>query len=404
MKGHVYRRGCTCKKRKCTCGAKYTFVVDIGTDPKTGKRKQKSKGGFKTKQEAELALASLIHDIQAGTFIKESEELFKDFAKSWLVIYAETNLVKPGTIRVRQHEINNLLPYLANLKLKHINRETYQNALNDLKEKGYADNTLSGIHRTGRMIFRKAIEMEKIKRDPTEFAYIRKTKKSVEDLEANEIPKYLEKEELNLLLQTAKEKGLFLDHLMFLILSFTGIRVGELVALKWRDVDFNQHTIRITKTYYNPTNNTLKYQLVPPKTKKSKRTISIDEEVIVHLKRHLALQNKIKMKKRNMYHDEDFIFTKKERHPGYPILIKVVETRMKRLLKIAQLNEDLTPHSLRHTHTSLLAEANVNLEIIMERLGHTDDQTTKNIYLHVTQEMKKEASQKFGELMRSLKK
>jgi integrase len=76
---------------------------------------------------------------------------------------------------------------------------------------------------------------------------------------------------------------------------------------------------------------------------------------------------------------------------------------MKRLLRIACLNEDLTPHSLRHTHTSLLAEARVSLEQIMDRLGHTDDQITKNVYLHDTQEMKKEASQKFGELMRSLR-
>ncbi len=76
---------------------------------------------------------------------------------------------------------------------------------------------------------------------------------------------------------------------------------------------------------------------------------------------------------------------------------------MKRLLRIAGLNEALTPHSLRHTHTSLLAEAGVSPEQIMDRLGHTDDQITKNVYLHVTQEMKKEASQKFAELMRSLR-
>lgn len=91
-----------------------------------------------------------------------------------------------------------------------------------------------------------------------------------------------------------------------------------------------------------------------------------------------------------------------ERQFGYPIIIKNVLDRMKRLLKIANLNEELTPHSLRHTHTSLLAEARVSLEQIMDRLGHTDDQITKNVYLHVTQETKKEASQKFSELMRSL--
>lgn len=62
---------------------------------------------------------------------------------------------------------------------------------------------------------------------------------------------------------------------------------------------------------------------------------------------------------------------------------------MARLLRMSGLNPDLKPHSLRHTHTSLLAEAGVSLEQIMERLGHTDDQITKNVYLHITQEMKK---------------
>jgi integrase len=94
------------------------------------------------------------------------------------------------------------------------------------------------------------------------------------------------------------------------------------------------------------------------------------------------------------YHNKDYIFSKIERQFGYPIVIKTIQNRMARLLRMAGLNPDLTPNSLRHTHTSLLAEAGVSLEQIMDRLGHTDDQITKNVYLHVTQEMKKEASQK----------
>ena len=66
------------------------------------------------------------------------------------------------------------------------------------------------------------------------------------------------------------------------------------------------------------------------------------------------------------------------------------------------MNSKLSPHSLRHTHISILAEAGVVLEQNMDRLGHSDDQITKNVYLHVTKEMKKEASQKFLQLMRSL--
>jgi len=402
MKGHFYRRGCTCNKKRCTCGSTWSFIIDIGRDPSTGRRKQKTKGGFRTKQDAEAAAAELIYELNQGTYVQEKNVVFKDFASEWLLMYSEKNNVKPGTIRIRQHEINKLLPYFSLLKLKDITAKKYQDALNDLKEKGYADNTLDGVHRTGRMIFKKAIEMRLIKNDPTEFAYLKKDRKTVEELEEQEIPKYMEKEELALLLQTAAAKGLDLDYLIFLTLSYTGMRAGELVALKWKDIDFNEQTISITKTYYNPTNNTLEYQLVPPKTRKSKRAIVVDEAVIAALKKHMLVQKKVQEYYGETYLNEGFIFAKKEKQPGYPIFIKTVENRMARLLKLAGLNLDLTPHSLRHTHTSLLAEAKVGLEEIMDRLGHCDDETTKNVYLHVTKEMKKEASHKFAQLMRNL--
>ncbi|NMD71521.1 site-specific integrase [Bacillus sp. DNRA2] len=403
MKGHFYRRGCKCKKKKCTCGSKWAFTVDIGLDPVTGKRKQKVKSGFITKQEAEEAAAALILELNQGTYLEETEKTFSDFAMEWLPVYSDSKDVKPGTIRVRLHEIGKLLPYFAKLKLKDITRKMYQDALNDLKDRGYSDSTRDGINRTGRMIFRKALELELLKKDPTEFAYVKKDKKTIEQLEEEEVPKYLEKEELALLLKTAKANDREHDYLVFLILAYTGIRVGELVALKWKDIDFKNYTISITKTYYNPKNNALEYQLVTPKTRKSRRKIIVDEEVIDALKEHKKVQDEVIKRLGAAYHNKDFIFAKMERHYGYPIVVKNVRDRMKRLLAIAGLNEDLTPHSLRHTHTSLLAEAGVSLEQIMDRLGHSDDQITKNVYLHVTQEMKKEASQKFAELMRSLR-
>lgn len=402
MKGHFYKRGCKCKKKKCTCGSKWAFTIDIGIDPITGKRKQKVRSGFKTKEEAEAAAAALNHELNQGSYVEETDLTFCEFANQWLPIYSEAKDVKPGTIRVRIHEINKLLPYFSQLKLKDITRKRYQDALNDLKDRGYSDSTREGIHRTGKMIFRKALELELIKKDPTEFAYLKKDKKTIEQLEEEEIPKYLEKEELAILLKTAKKQGLELDYLIFLILSYTGIRVGELVALKWKDIDFVNQTISITKTYYNPNNNTVKFLLVTPKTKKSKRKVVVDEVVIEALKDHKEKQEKTSEQLGDAYNNQHFIFAKTERQPGYPIVIKMVQLRMARLLKRANLNPELTPHSLRHTHTSLLAEAGVALEQIMDRLGHSDDQITKNVYLHVTKEMKKEASQKFAQLMRSL--
>ncbi|WP_325048984.1 tyrosine-type recombinase/integrase [Peribacillus saganii] len=127
----------------------------------------------------------------------------------------------------------------------------------------------------------------------------------------------------------------------------------------------------------------------------------VDEDVIQALNQDI--QNQVRKRLGTVYYNKNFIFAKWKDNLVIPSIFKTVQNRMKRLLTIAELNTDLTPHSLIHTHTSLLAEAGVSLEQIRDRLGQSDDQITQNVYLHVTQEMKKEASHKFTQLMRSLR-
>ncbi|MBM7663283.1 integrase [Bacillus mesophilus] len=160
-------------------------------------------------------------------------------------------------------------------------------------------------------------------------------------------------------------------------------------------------TISITKTYSNDKNNTKNYKLVLPKTIKSKRKIVVDDVVINLLKKHKKEQEKLITKFGDSYRDRGYIFANFNRYPGYPILTKLVRTRMARILKHLEIqSKKYNPHSLRHTHTSLLAEAGVDIEEIMERLGHSDEKTTRTIYLHVTSEMKRKASDLFSSLMR----
>jgi integrase len=403
MVGHYFKRGCKCDVKNCSCNKKWSFAIDIGMDPKTGKRQQKTKGGFKTKKDAEVAAAALLTEVNQKTFIKESDILFKDFANEWLPIYSDRTGAKPGTIRLRKYSIKKLLPYFAHIKLKNITEEMYQEALHDLKDQNLFRSTIECIHTTGKMIFKMATNKRILKLDPTVNAYIKKDQKKIIESDAEELPKYFEKEELDLFLDTVSEKGLYMDNLIFLTLSYTGMRVGELVALKWKDIDFENHTIRITKTYYNENNNTIQYQLVSPKTSKSRRKIMVDKKVTEAFRKHKMEQEKIIAHFGNSYFDNGYIFANFNRHPGYPILIKLVESRMARLLKKVELNTELTPHSLRHTHTSLLAEAGVDLEEIMDRLGHHDDDVTRKVYLHLTTVMRKGASDKFSKLMLSIK-
>lgn len=385
-------------------GDRWMFIIENGIDPQTGNRRRVVKRGFLKQKDAKNAAKEMEYQLGVRNLDTKTNITFQEMAEEWLSVYQLTSR-KISTVRVRLHEIGHLNQYFAQYKLKDINKKMYQNMLTDLKNtKQLAHNTISGIHGTARMIFKRAMEQDLIVSDPSQFAFIPKDKKTVEDIENTKVEdKYLEKHELKLFLDAAKEMDEE-TYAMLFTLAWTGFRAGELVALKWKDIDFVENTINVTKTYYNPKNNTKDYHLLPPKTAGSIRKIIVEDEVIKTLQRHKIRQNEIKLQISQEYYDEDFVFARMNApYFGYPHFIKTIENRMKAVLKrVPSITKHLTPHSLRHTHTSLLAEAGVELLQIMDRLGHTDDETTTQVYLHITKDRKKEASQKFGELMRNL--
>ncbi|OPA76774.1 site-specific integrase [Paenibacillus selenitireducens] len=398
MLGSFRKRGCTCKKKRCTCGAKWHFRYDV-IDLKTGKRKQKETRGFETKAEAEAESKKILADLQQGTFFEEKNITFEDFANQWIEIYENSGKVKTSTVDIRKAKLKHLLYFFGKIKLKDITKLMYQDMLLDLQKK-YARKTIASVHETGSLLFKKAVELEIISRDITEHAEMPYVRKTVAELEEEQpVPKYLEKEELSQFLKAARNSEYPLDYPIFLCLSYTGMRVGELCSLKWRDINYIDQTISITKTIYNKKNNTREYLVHTPKTKSSIRVIDVDELVLKTLEDHRVRQNLLRMEKRNTYFDEGYVFANENAFPGYPLVPADLIKRMNRILKLAKINHKLSPHSLRHTHTSLLAEADVSLETIMNRLGHHDDKVTRTVYLHVTKPRKKEASQKFAKLM-----
>ncbi|WP_059351786.1 Arm DNA-binding domain-containing protein [Bacillus coahuilensis] len=143
MQGCYYKRGCKCDSNNCAC--KWTYVIDIGVNPVNGRRKQKSKGCFETKDEAMKAAQAYLNKIKNGQSIEE-DILFRDFTQEWLTYYNDRHAPKPGTIDNREYSIDKLMPYLAYLKVKDISEKVYQDALDDLKSKGFAKSTLKGIH------------------------------------------------------------------------------------------------------------------------------------------------------------------------------------------------------------------------------------------------------------------
>ncbi|WP_461611923.1 site-specific integrase [Cytobacillus kochii] len=378
-------------------GNKWSYTVSCGIDPLTKKPKQITKSGFATKKEATSAARKIEAEVENGTYLKETNTTFEAFAQEWIKVYAQN--AKISSVRARSKEMKHFISVWGPYQLKKISKQIYQKRIIELSEK-YSRNYVSGIHACGRMIFNHAVELGLIKINPTENIQLPKHQVKVEEIESQrEEIKFLEKEELARFLRTSDSDGLEIDSLIFTTLAYTGLRIGELLALKWTDFDEEKGSLRVTKTLYNPTNNIKKYELLPPKTSGSIRTIRIDEKLVKMLKRHEIKQKEIKLQKGILYVDKQFIFA---RNDGHPQLRKVVETRLKRLLKKAGIDKNITPHSFRHTHTSLLIEAGVGVKEIQQRLGHTDINTTMNIYAHMTANMEEKASHQFSKLMKDL--
>jgi integrase len=387
-----------CKKVQTKSGERWQCIAEGPKDPATGKRKQIRRQG-KSLNETKRRVRQVIQQLEHHEINEQlgNRVSFKVVAERWLEVYEMTG-VKRSTVRVREKEIKILNKHMAMTPIGKISPSQYQHFINSIAP-DYARTTVQGVNTTARMIFKHAIKDRILKSNPTDDVIIPKKRKTVEQIENDEIEeKYLESDELNEFLNVVREQGLDFDLERFFLLAFSGMRSGELCALKWSDVNFDTNEIRITKTLYNEDNNMKKYELTPPKTEGSIRTIEMETEIMKLLHSHRKRQMKTNMKYRHEideFHDGNFVFC---RPNGYPFIQKNIIIRMNRLIEKTKIKKHVTPHIFRHTHISMLAESGVDLATIMERVGHEDIKTTMKIYTHVTNKMKKDASAKVRSL------
>jgi len=401
-------------KNVCIIDGKYYYRYSI-VDPSTGKRIQKEDGPHATEKEAENRGVIIRAEILNGTYIDKNKRTIGQFAEEWLKTYQATGK-KAKSKYLRRSTVNLIKKTIGGLKLQEITTAQYQEQLNRMRDYGYlkkgateptpySKSSISNYHTVMRMIFKKALELEYIKKDITAFATIPEFEETVEKIESEpELPKYLEKEQLAKLLKVSSEMDksepyAIQCHRILFILAYTGMRIGELLALKASDIDEINKRISITKTLYIK-GKTEDFKLTPPKNKQSIRKIDVSQRVVNVLKEQIAWKNEFKMMHRTFFQfDEGFLFFNEKWLMGYPMRDRDVREYMDAVLEKAGLPGNLTPHSLRHTYTSLMAEAGVELAAIQQLLGHKNDNTTKLIYLHVTNPKKRSAVEKLDMLM-----
>ncbi|TNJ68185.1 site-specific integrase [Paenibacillus hemerocallicola] len=378
----------------------YRYSVEVIKDGKRD-RKQKETESYPTALEAYNAGILIKADQLKGKLIDEKNITLGQWKERWLEDYVTERDPRPTTIRNRTTALNSFSKHVGeHTRVKDIDVNDYQKWLNKLKKEGRKKGTIKEYHTSVQLSLADAVRKKVIAESPAASAIVPAFKQTLEQIETGELdlPKYLEKKELKHLLSVVRFRGRPQEYEIFTILAYTGLRISELLALKVTDFYEKDRYISITKTLTVITS-VKKYVLGPPKNKTSIRKVTIGETVIKAIKSQLAWRDQ-KIKDGVLQHDADFLFWSYD-FPGYPASKTYLEDRFNELLKIAELPEALTPHSLRHTHVTLLAEAREELVVIQERLGHKNDDITKRVYLHVTQKQRELVPDRFEKVMRT---
>ena len=345
-----------------------TWYVKLYYTDCTGAKKQKMKRGFKLQREAKewernfLETKSLDANIKFKNFV---EQYYKDI---------ETRL-KKSTVNNKHFLIDlKITPFFGEMVLSDIKpihvREWQNNLLNyrDENGKGYAPTYLKVINNQLSAIFNFAVKYYNLRENPCAKAG------SMGKGRASEMHIWTH-EQFN---QFIGEADKITSFTAFTTLYYTGIRSGELLALTWKDIDFENNTINIDKSYQRIKRENV---ITTPKTPKSIRVITMFE----------YLSNILKEYKEHFYKpdadDRVFNFTKNHLH-----------YEMERISAKAGI-EKIRIHDLRHSHASLLIELGFSPLLIAERLGHENIETTLNTYAHLYPNKQTELAAKLQELV-----
>lgn len=408
------------KKRKLPPGVrerngKYTYRYSVNVIENGKKsRKQKETIAYPTAKDAYDAGILIKAEQLKGTYVDEKDISFGDWADKWLEMYEQVGK-KAHTVVTRKSAVNRLKKVFGGIKLKEITTLQYQDYLYSLKKKGRKKNTVMGLHSTMSMIIKKAVNppFEIIAKDITKSIDFPEFKESLTDLKKSKAKvKYLEKEELSKFLKVAYELPEYeeteKDRLVLRqcaralhILAYTGLRIGELCALDETDIDFDNKRINIIKTLYIQ-EGIEKYSLDTPKNEPSIREVDVTTHVLDLFKEQKLEKKKLKLMLGTNYSDEGFIFANAHRKPGFPLSPLEIARYMTEVLTKAGLPVELSPHKLRHTYTSLMAEAEIELSAIQRQLGHANDTKTTQIYNHVTKARRRTDVEKLEALMNGI--
>ncbi len=374
-------KGCIVQRSK----GSWRLLFDAGRDPETGKRRQKSITVRGTKNDAERKLREMLHSLETGGYVNPTRltvgEWLDQWCKGYVAMHTTPRTAESYQVIVKRHLVPALGALLLTQLQPHHLHEYYVRALSQGRADGKGGLSPRSVlyhHRMLAEALGHAVKMGLVARNVADAVDPpRPSRPAMTTLAPKDIPR---------LLSTAEEMPY---HDLFYTALYTGLRLGELLALRWCDVDLDLSFLSVVQTLYRRGD----YVIKEPKSRYSRRTVALPPSLALLLRRRRAEQEALGGLLGKPITYGDFVFAYAD---GSPLDPSTVSHAFARTVRKAGLPH-IRFHDLRHSHATLMLSAGVHPKVVSERLGHSSVAFTLDTYSHVLPGLQERAAQRFDE-------
>lgn len=377
-------------------GLTWSYVIRV-KDPETGVSKPRWVGGFATEQAAKAARDQARVKAYNGRYIDRSTITVNTYLDDWIEAHAVE--IKPKTLQDYRHLINrHVRPHIGELRLQAVTPARITKLYRDLMTRGgrsgtgLSHRTVAYVHAVLRKAFRDAVVVEQLlPSNPIERA--KRPRKT-----AAEPGTVWHPAQLAAFLATAQGHRLFA---FYHLPAYTGARRGELLNLRWRDIDLDTPQIRITGSAA-----VIAGKRIEGTTKSGRsRTISLDADTAQVLRDHWKRQAQDRLKAGPDWKGtDDYVFRTAWGQPVHPDTVSSLMTTLIRAHNDRHPDSALPHarlHDLRHIHATTLLLAGTQVHVVAARLGHADPSITLRVYAHVISNQLAEAADIFARVIKA---
>lgn len=373
----------------------WSVVLELARDPETQRRRQKWLSGYRTRKDAERALADALSKLDRGVFVAPTKQTFREFVEQEFLPSLRPS-VRPSTYYSYDRNLRlHVLPTIGSRRLADIDAAAlsalYGRLLVDGRKDQDAGKPLSArsvayVATIVGKVFRQAQDWDRIARNPAERARPPKTAPSAArraqmvTWTGAEVARFL----------AAAQEHTDVHYAAWLMLVTTGLRRGELLGLRWSDVDLDAGRASIRQTLIVVVvNGRHEAQFGSPKTEQGRRQVALDATTVAALRTHRVMQAQQRLAAGPLYEDHDLVFAHADGRPLHPE--RFSRTFDQRVTRYGFRRIRL--HDLRHTHATLALQTGVHPRVVQERMGHANVGITLGTYSHVTPAMDASAAE-----------